>query len=149
MIFQCYYWKCNKNFDVTMTKTLPEKHIISFCGLVIILIRPKKLIICFSGTVRVTFKPPHQKFLLHFQYSHWKIVCTSRIVSLGRPSFAAILFVDWLVCILKVKIFSGNYSDTSFYIISFEKIKNKKPPARLHHFLKKSAWETYYKFFLA
>ena len=30
----------------------------------------KKLIICFSGTARVTFNPPHQKFLLHFQYSH-------------------------------------------------------------------------------
>ena len=25
----------------------------------------KKLIICFSGTARVTFNPPHQKFLLH------------------------------------------------------------------------------------
>ena len=52
----------------------------------------KKLIICFSDTARVTFNPPpHQKFLLHFQYSHLKIVYTSRIVSLGRPSFAAIL----------------------------------------------------------
>ena len=25
----------------------------------------KKLIICFSGTARVTLNPPHQKFLLH------------------------------------------------------------------------------------
>ena len=31
--------------------------------------------------------------------------------------------------ILKVETFSGNYSDTSFYSISFNKIKNKKPPA--------------------
>ena len=75
--------------------------------------------------------PPHQKFLLHFQYSHLKIIYTSRIVSLGRPSFAAILFVDWLVRILKVENFSGNYSDTSFFSISFKKIKNKKPPARI------------------
>ena len=29
------------------------------------IIRPKK-IICFSDTARVTFKPPHQNFLLHF-----------------------------------------------------------------------------------
>ena len=75
--------------------------------------------------------PPHQKFLLHLQYSHLKIVYTSRIVSLGRPSFAAILFVDWLVRILKVENFSGNYSDTSFFSISFKKNKNKKPPARI------------------
>ena len=75
--------------------------------------------------------PPHQNFLLHFQYSHLKIVYTSRIVSLGRPSIAAILFVDWLVRILKVENFSGNYSDTSFFSISFKKIKNKKPPARI------------------
>ena len=61
--------------------------------------------------------PPHQKFLLHFQYSHRKIVYTSLIVRLGQPSFAAILFVDWLVRILKVDIFSGNYSDTLFYSI--------------------------------
>ena len=93
------------------------------------IIRPKKIIICFSGTARVTFNPPNQKFLLHSQYSYLKIVYTSRIVSLGRPSFAAILFVDWLVRILKVENFSGNYSDTSFYSISFNKIKNKKPPA--------------------
>ena len=91
----------------------------------------KKLIICFSGTARVTFNPPHQKFLLHFQYSHWKIVYTSLIVSLGRQSFAAILFVDWVVHILKVENFSGNYSDTSFFSISFKKNKNKKPPARI------------------
>ena len=91
----------------------------------------KKLIICFSGTARVTFNPPHQKFLLHFQYSHLKIVYTSQIVSLGRPSFAAILFVDWLVRILKLKNFSGNYSDTSFFSISLKKIKNNKPPARI------------------
>ena len=95
------------------------------------LLGQKKLIICFSGTARVTFNPPHQKFLLHFQYSHLKIVYTSTIVSLGRPSFAAILFVDWLVRILKVENFSGNYSDTSFFSISFKKIKNKKPPARI------------------
>ena len=34
-----------------------------------------------------------------------KNVNTSLIVRLGRPSFAAILFVDWLVRILKVESF--------------------------------------------
>ena len=34
-------------------------------------VRPKKIIICFSGTARASpSTPPHQKFLLHFQYSH-------------------------------------------------------------------------------
>ena len=51
------------------------------------------------------------------------MVYTSQIVSLGRPSFAAILFVDWLVRKLKVKNFSGNSSDTSLYSISYKKIK--------------------------
>ena len=76
-------------------------------------------------------QPPASKIFLHFQFLHWKIVYTSRIVSLGHLSFAVILFVDWLVRILKVENFSGNYSDTSFYGISFKKMKNKKPPARI------------------
>ena len=98
--------------------------------------KAKKIIICFSGTTRVTFIPPHQTFLLHFKYSHLKIVYTSRIVSLGRPSFAAILFVDSLVRILKVESFSRNFSDTLFYSISINKIKKSHPPAS---FSKKSA----------
>ena len=78
---------------------------------------------------------PRIKNFIAFPVFRLKIVYTSRIVSLGWPSFAAILFVDWLACILKVENFSGNYSDTSFYSISFNKIKNKRCP--LHHFLKK------------
>ena len=60
--------------------------------------------------------PPHQNLMVY----------TSQIISLGGPSFAAILFFDWLVHILKVRNFSGNYLETSFYGISFKKIKNKK-----------------------
>ena len=48
---------------------------------------------------------------------------------LGRPSLAAILFVDWLVGIVKVENFVGNDSDTLFYSISFKKYKKGRPPA--------------------
>ena len=89
----------------------------------------KKLIICFSGTARVTFNPLASKIFIAFPVFTFKNCL--RIVSLGRPSFAAILFVDWLVRILKVENFSGNHSDTSFFSISFKKNKNKKPPARI------------------
>ena len=71
-------------------------------------------------------QPPRTKNFIAFP--------VSGIVSLGwpcQPSFAAILFVDWLVRILKVENFSGNYSDTLFCSISFNKNKNKKPPAHI------------------
>ena len=38
---------------------------------------------------------------------------------------AVILFVGWLLRILKVENFSGNYWDTSFFSISFKKNKIK------------------------
>ena len=100
-------------------------------------LRPNKINCMFLRHRPCHFQPPASKILLHFQYSHFKIVYTSRIVSLGRPSFATILFVDWLVRILEVENFSGNYS---FFSILFQKNKNKKlPPAS---FSKKSARET-------
>ena len=68
-------------------------------------VRPKKLTICFSGTARVTSTPPALKIFIAF------------------PVFS-ILFVDWLVRILKVENFAGNYSDTLIFGISFQKIKN-------------------------
>ena len=95
------------------------------------ILRPKKIIICFSGTARVTFNPPASKIFI--VYSVFALKNRLYIVSLGWLSFSTILFVDWLVRILKVENFSGNYSDTSFYSISFKKIKAARP----HHFQKK------------
>ena len=63
-------------------------------------------------------QPPASKIFIAF--SVFTLKNTSQIVSLGRPSFASILF-DWLVRILKVENISGNYSDTSFYSISLKK----------------------------
>ena len=87
-------------------------------------------------------QPPHQNFFFAFLVFTLKnrLLYTSRIVGLGQPSFAAILFVDvdWLVRILKVKNFPRKYSDTLFYGISFQKITNKKLPAHIT-ILKKSA----------
>ena len=78
-----------------------------------VMVRPKKLFICSSGTLN---PPPHHKFVLYLQcIDTEKIVYTSQIFSLGHPSFAAILFVNWLARIIKVGNFSGNYSATSFY----------------------------------
>ena len=94
-------------------------------------LRPKKINYMFLRHRPRHFQPPASKIFIACSVFTLKIVYTSRIVSLGRPSFAAILFVDWLVRILKVKNFSGNYSDTSFFSISFKKNKNKKPPARI------------------
>ena len=36
-------------------------------------------------------------------------------------------FVGWLLRILKIENVSGNYSDTSFYSVSFKKINKKRP----------------------
>ena len=60
-----------------------------------------------------------EKSSIHCELSVWSAV------------ICAILFVDWLVRIPRVKKFSGNYSDTSFYSILFNKIKNKKLPASI------------------
>ena len=55
-------------------------------------------------------QPPRIKNFYCISSIHIEKSSTHREVSLGRPSFAAILFVEWLVRILKVKNFSGNYS---------------------------------------
>ena len=34
------------------------------------IVRPKKLIICFSGTAHLTFNPPASKIFIAFPYSH-------------------------------------------------------------------------------
>ena len=74
--------------------------------------------------------PPHKNFHCISSIHTEKSSIHCELSVLIRPSFAAILFVDWLVCILKVEIFSRNYTDTSFYSISFRKQKIKsRPPA--------------------
>ena len=98
-------------------------------------LRPKKLNYMFLRHRPIHLQPPAPKIFISFPVFilknrlyigncqfRWAVICRH---------FATILFVDWLVRILKVEIFSGNYSDTSFYSISFNKIKNKKPPARI------------------
>ena len=73
--------------------------------------RPKKL--CFSGTARITFNPPHEKFY-SFSSIHIEKSSIHRKIS-------PILFVfGWLVdnqlvaAHSKSCTFSRNYSDTSF-----------------------------------
>ena len=96
-----------------------------------LVVRSKKLIICFSGTARITFNPPASKIFIAFPVFILKNRLYIANCQFRSAVICAILFVDWLVRILKVENFSGNYSDTSFYSISFNKIKNKKPPARI------------------
>ena len=72
-------------------------------------------------------QPPASKIFIAFPVFTLKNHLYIANCQLGRPSFAAILFADWLVRILKVENFSGNYSDTSICSISFKKIKNCWP----------------------
>ena len=75
--------------------------------------RPKKLIVCFPGTARFTYEPPHQKIFIVFPVITLKnllhiVNCKFREAVICRQP--ATLFVDWLVRILKVEHISGNYS---------------------------------------
>ena len=80
------------------------------------------MIICFSGNARVTFNTPASKIFIAFPVFTLKNPLYIENCQF-RSAVICCHFVDWLVCILKVEIFSGNYSDTSYYSISFNKIK--------------------------
>ena len=96
----------------------------------ILIIRPKKLIICFSGTARVTFNPPASKIFIAFS-----VFTLKNRLYIGNCQFRSAVICRHFVCWLagahtKSRKFSGNYSDTSFFSISLKKIKIKsRPPA--------------------
>ena len=69
------------------------------------IVRPKKLIKCFSGTVCVTFNSPASKIFIAFSVFAFKNRLYIANCQFRSAAFAAVLFADWLVRILKVKIF--------------------------------------------
>ena len=83
--------------------------------------RPKKLIICFSGTTRFHFQSPRIK--------HFHCISTNKCEKNSAP-------------LIKCQKFSQNIIRTSFLFPKGKKIKTKsRPPTS---FSEKSAQETYY-----
>ena len=71
--------------------------------IIVITIRPKKINNMFLRHRPRHLQPPASEIFIAFPVFTLKNCLYIANVSLGRPSFAAILFVDWLVRILKVK----------------------------------------------
>ena len=98
-----------------------------------LIVRPKKINYMFFRHRPRHLQPPASKMFIAFPVFTLK----NHLYIVNCHFRSAVIFCHfvWLVRILKVKIFSGIYSDTSFYSISFNKIKNC-PPASIS---KKSA----------
>ena len=96
------------------------------------LLRPKKLIICFSGTARITLNPPHQK-----QVSKCEKSSTHELSVQSGRHFPCLLvnMVGWLVefwCTrARDSAFLRNIVGTSFLFEKGKKNKNKKSPSRI------------------
>ena len=113
------FWFCDKIFP---QKTFGRKK-----GLVgkisssyycdIYTIRPQKVNYLFLRHCPRHLQPPALKFFIAFPLFILKNHLYIAICQLRSAVICAILFVDWLVRILKVENFSGNYSDTSFITI--------------------------------